>query len=367
MPKAKKLPSGSWNCKVFSHYEYRNGKKVMVKKSFTVDDPTNAGKKECERLASVWAASKKSGPWNTDVHTAIRKYIDIKKGVLSPSTVSAYESYLKNGAFDGIGAVMLSKLDRPTVQRWVSDLARERSPKYVKNIYALFTSGVKMAGGPSFEVTMPKPKPKDVYTPTDAEISALIEYCRRPGKEELLAAVLLAAFGSMRRSEICALEPSDIRGNVVTVNKGMVRDPGGRWTIKQPKTTTSARQVVIPTYVIDLFPMQGPRIVNCNPDALTSRFKRAIKYSGMPTRFSIHALRHYYVSAAHALGIADAYTMKMGGWRTDNVMKKHYRSTLSDVEQREQEKLNVHTLQVLQYTPPAPAGHETDHKRRKKA
>lgn len=363
MPKARKLPSGSWNCKVFSHYEYKDGKKIMIKKSFTVDDPTPAGKRECERLASVWATQKKSGPWNMDTFTAIRKYIDIKRGVLSPSTVSAYESYLKNGAFDGIGAVMVSKLTRPAVQGWVSDLARQRSPKYVKNIYALFTSGVKMAGGPSFDITLPRPKPKEIYTPTDAEISALIEYCRQPGKEELLAAVLLSAFGSMRRSEICALQPSDIRGNVVTVNKGMVRDAGGKWTIKQPKTADSVRQVVVPSYVLDLIHTGGPRIVNCNPDALTSRFKRAIKYSGMPNTFSIHALRHYYVSAAHALNIADAYTMKMGGWRTDHVMKRHYRTTLSDVEKREQEKLNAHTLRVLGHA----AGHETGHKGRKKA
>lgn len=367
MPKAKKLPSGSWNCKVFSHYEYRDGKKVMVKKSFTVDDPTPAGKKECERLAAVWAAQKKEGPWNIDVLTAIRKYITAKKGVLSPSTVSAYERYLDNGAFDPIGAVMIAKLTQEKVQTWVSGLADGRSPKYVKNIYMLFLPAVKMAGGPAFEITLPKPKPKEIYTPTDDDIARLIEYCRRPGHEELLTAVLLSAFGSLRRSEICALTPEDIHGNTVTVARAMVKSPDGTWVIKQPKTDTSARRVVIPSYVLQLIRTDGPRLVNCNPDALSNRFNRAIKFSEMPARFSIHALRHYYVSAAHALNIADAYTMKMGGWRTDHVMKRHYRATLSDVEQREQDKLNAHALEVLSHTKPRTTGHKTGHNVRKKA
>lgn len=41
--------------------------------------------------------------------------------------------------------------------------------------------------------------------------------------------VLLAAFGPMRRGEICAFESSDISGNVVHVNKNMVKEEGGGW------------------------------------------------------------------------------------------------------------------------------------------
>ena len=347
MATAKKLPSGSWRCRVFSHYEYRDGKKVAVQKSFTSDDPTPRGKHECERMASEWAEQKNSAPWKTDVYTAIRKYIDVKKGVLSPSTVTAYERYLKNGRFDMISAVKVRDLKEMDVQRWVSDFAGDHSPKYVRNVFALLQAAVVMAGGKEYKVTFPRPRRKEVYTPTDDEIAQLIRYCRQPGKEELLGAVLLAAFGSLRRSEICALTPADIKGNKVTVNKAMVRS-GKSWEIKTTKTEDSARFVVIPSYVLSLVPQSGPRIVNCDPDALSSRFKRAIKYSGIPNSFTIHALRHYYVSAAHALQIADAYTMKMGGWQTDHVMKRHYRTTLSDIEQREQEKLDRHTLQLIQ-------------------
>lgn len=361
MPIARKLPSGSWNCKVFSHYEYKDGKKVMVKKSFTCDDPSPAGKRRCEEMASTWAAHKKEAPHQVDVRTAIRQYIDVKKGVLSPSTVAAYEKYLKTGAFDQIGAIQIRKLRQIDVQRWISSFAADHSPKYTKNVYLLFVPALKMAGGPSFDVTLPKPKPKEIYTPDDDDIVRLLEYCRQPGREELLAAVILAAFGSMRRSEVCALTPADITGNVVIVSKALVRDAAGKWVVKEPKTSTSARRVVLPSFVMDMIPQDGPRIVNMTPGALSSRFDRAVKAAGFPHSFSFHALRHYYVSAAHALQIADQYTMKMGGWRTDNVMKRHYRQTLTDVEKQAQAKLDAHALKLIKGS----AGHETGHEVRK--
>ena len=45
--------------------------------------------------------------------------------------------------------------------------------------------------------------------------------------------------------------------------------------------------------------------------------------------------------------IPDAYVMKMGGWQTDYVMKRHYRATLSDVEKKEQDKLSTHFSKML--------------------
>ena len=161
---------------------------------------------------------------------------------------------------------------------------------------------------------------------------------------------MLAAFGSLRRSEICALETSDFRKNVLTVSKAMVRDPDGIWVTKQPKTPGSARTVVLPAFVADMIDFSVPgRIIKCNPDALSNRFKRAIRFSGISNHFTIHSLRHYYVSIAHLLQISEAYTMKMGGWKTDYVMKKNYRSTFSDEEQRAQEKLNNHFSELVHH------------------
>ena len=74
MATAKKLPSGSWRCQVFSHYEpvfdaqgrsvidQKTGKpkKRRVYMSFTSDDPTRRGKAEAEALATETARKTRS-------------------------------------------------------------------------------------------------------------------------------------------------------------------------------------------------------------------------------------------------------------------------------------------------------------------
>ena len=59
MATAKKLPSGSWRIRVFSHFAIgANGKKKRIYESFTVKDPSKRGKKECGRLAAEWSVKQ---------------------------------------------------------------------------------------------------------------------------------------------------------------------------------------------------------------------------------------------------------------------------------------------------------------------
>lgn len=342
MPKARKLPSGNWRVQVIDHYEYIDGKKKPVRVSFT-----DADRRRAEQLAADYLVTKEGIIAPVTVHDSIRKYIDAKKGVLSPSTISAYESQLKNGVYKPIEAKSVRDLKKEDVQIWISWLVgKDKSAKYIKNVFALFQASVKLAGGKEYDVTLPRMRKPKVYTPTDAELVQLMDYLK--DKPETLAAVLLAAFGSMRRSEVCALTGSDFDGQRVTINKAMVRTPSGDWTIKTTKTADSERVVTLPAFVIDTIkPQAGKRILSCNPDGLTSRFKRAIKYAKIENTFTFHALRHYYVSIAHALGISEAYTMKSGGWKTDNVMKRNYRAVLTDYEEQEKEKLHGHFAKIF--------------------
>ena len=83
-----------WRCLVFSHYEYKDGKKVRKYKSFTADT-----RKEAERLAAVWEYDQEQRAGKLSVHDAIDQYIAVKEAALSPSTVTGYKSYLKTGKF----------------------------------------------------------------------------------------------------------------------------------------------------------------------------------------------------------------------------------------------------------------------------
>lgn len=354
MATAKKQPSGSWRVRIFSHYEIRpDGTKKKIYESFTCADPSKRGKKECERMAAEWSAKHEDrSMMSLTVQEAVRKYIDLKEHVLSPATVRSYESYLR-ARMDDIKLYTLGGLSAQIVQAWINTLAARFSPKYVKNVYGLFTASLEFSGMKlPFRVTLPATREYNAHVPCDEEMQILIDYLRSParskrdreGRQELLTAIMLAAFGSMRRGEICALNVEDFDGCHVSVTKDMVENKNFAWVIKEtPKTSASNRVVELPRFVVDQIPLPDHgRIIKAHPEQITNRFRRAIKFCGADIPFRFHDLRHYYVSIAHALHVPDAYIMQMGGWKTDRTMKRVYRATLADRRPMEQERLNTH-------------------------
>lgn len=320
MAKAKKLKSGNWRCLAYS-YTDAGGKRHY--ESFTAET-----RKEAEFLAAEFMRDKdkKIKTGNMTVCEAVENYITVKQNVLSPSTVRGYNSIVKNyisGNF--IGNLPIRKITSVDTQRWVSELTAQVSAKTVRNSYGLLTAALEMfAPDMRVKATLPQLKDTGLYIPNDDDINRLLEHIR--GKE-LEIAVLLAAFGPMRRGEICALESSDIHGNIITVNKSMVLTPSGEWIIKQPKTMSSYRTIEFPWFVIDRLSGIDGRIIKATPDQISGRFKRAIRFSQSP-KFRFHDLRHYSASIMHAMGIADQYIMDRGGWASDRVMKRVYIGTI---------------------------------------
>lgn len=248
----------------------------------------------------------------------------------------AYESVFKT-YFNYFDNITISKIDSQTVQIWVADLAKKHSPKTVKNAYGILSSAIEMfCPDLRIAITLPAKIKPDLYIPSDSEVSALLDHIK--GKE-LEIAVLLASFGPMRRGEICALNSSDIHGNIVSVNKSMVQMPDKSWTYKQPKTYSSYRNIEFPEFVIEKMLGIDGQIIKATPDQITNRFKRAIKYAGLP-HFRFHDLRHYSASIMHAIGVPDQYIMKRGGWSSDATLKSVYRNTIDEQTQ----KFNTHIL-----------------------
>ena len=333
-----------WRCLVFSHYEYnKEGEKIRKYKSFTADT-----KKEAERLAAVWEYDQAQNAGKLSVHDAIEQYISVKEAALSPSTVTGYRSYLKTGKYEPLEDLDVSEVTQRGLQLWVAYMLEEEySAKYIRNCYGLLRPALTMAGIGNIPVTLPMVILPEIYVPTDKELKKLLAYLTREDPE-VKSAAMLAAFGSMRRSEICALRPSDFDGNSVRVRRAIVRRHDGKWVEKKTnKTAKSHRVIALPPQVISGIDMSRDPIISVDPDALSKRFRKAVAHAGMPQQFCLHALRHYYVSIAHVLGIPDAYVMKMGGWQTDYVMKRNYRSTLTDVEKKEQTKLNKHFAKMF--------------------
>ncbi len=342
MAKAKKLPSGSYRVQVFD-YQDIDGKKHY--KSFTART-----KREAEFNAAQWLAGKDQAvEEKLTLYEAVTRYIDAKRNVLSPSTIRGYEG-MQSNYFKEIGRSPIAKLSNTALQVWISDLSKDLSPKTIRNIYGLLVATLSMfAPDLRLKVTLPAKKKPELYTPSDDDIACLL---RHVSGKELEIAILLAAFGPMRRGEICALTSDDIHGNIIDVNKSMVMGPDRLWYTKQPKTYSSYRQIEYPEFVIRKISGITGRIIKATPAQISNRFDRAIRYSGLP-HFRFHDLRHYAASIMHAIGVPDQYILQRGGWASDNVMKTVYRNVI-DMESAKQNKRIIKHFETV--------SHEISHK-----
>lgn len=334
MAKAKKLPSGSWRCQVFSHFEevpQADGsiKKKRIYKSFTCDDPSAKGKRKCEQMAAQWAVEKESKPQEAEMllQEAVESYIRAKENVLSESTVIGYKKILNNN-MELIKLFPLSAITKPLVQRWVNELSANHSVKTVKNAYGLFSATMDMFMGKRFRVQFKQATEREVCIPSDDEVKLLLS----EADGDLKLAIYLAAFGGLRRGEICALEAADVFDDYIVVNKSMGLTQQRTWEIKTPKTLSSNRQVFLPEFLIKLLECKEGRLLSLHPNNITDQFEVLRNRLGMSFRF--HDLRHYYASINHALGIPDQYIMEMGGWKTDRTLKAVYRNTLKPEKDR---------------------------------
>ena len=152
---------------------------------------------------------------------------------------------------------------------------------------------------------------------------------------------MLCAFGPMRRSEACAIRYDDIdkKNKTITVRRSRVQDSESKWIYKDiPKNYSSYRTIPYPGSVIKTIGTGFGYVLEDTPTALSDRFTRKVKRAGLP-HFRVHDLRHYGASILHAIGIPDQYIMSRGGWKTDNVMKRVYRDTLTDVEKEMNKKV----------------------------
>lgn len=332
MATAKKLPSGSYRVRVFSHYDTRNGKKVRIYESFTA--PT---KREAEAQAAQWSLDRNRRPPELTVGKAIEEYISAKTAVLSPSTIRGYRACIVR--FDNIKNLRLKDLKTSNLQPWVSALADKYSYKSVKNTYGLLTAAIEYhCPGMNIKVTLPsKTKPLH-HIPSDEEVKKVLSYS---SGTLLWIYIMLGRYYGMRRSEICALRSSDLNGNVLTIRRSVVKDKDCNWITKDmPKTYGSYRYLVIAEPLLSVLKGMSGNYFDVTPNTMSCWFNRAIKACSVEP-FTFHSLRHMFATKAALSGIPDFYTAQMGGWKQNStVLKEVYQNVRDDELRAQMDKLN---------------------------
>lgn len=322
-------------------YTYNYYDETGKRRTKTFRAPTKA---KARLLAQQWEDDNiDNGKPVISVSEALQRYLDAKRGVLSPSTLRSYEGMQKKH-FNDIGNESIRRLTNDKVQAWVSRLTLSGlSAKTVKNAYGLLSAAIAMQDdGIRLRVQLPQLAKFENYCPSDEDIAALIAQIQRDGDGELLRAVLLAAFGPCRRSEVCALTSEDINGTVITINKALVKNSDGRWVLKLPKTKDSTRKIVYPQFVIDQCKGIEGQLIQHTPDYIGDKFRKTLKKVNVPY-FRFHDLRHYGASIMMYLGISQKTIESRGGWSTNSpVLKRIYQNQIDAEMQKETNKVLEH-------------------------
>lgn len=315
--KIEKMPSGSYRVR-----------KMYKGKTYTVMFDYKPTQKEALEEISKALSRVQNKYESLTFKAAAREYIEAKRNVLSPSTIRGYMNVL-NGLSASFTHINVHDVTEYDVQRQINALSKDRSPKSVRNYHG-FISAVLGMFSPNLKLntTMPQKIKSEPYIPSDEDVRRLLDAAAGTRYEIPL---VLACYG-MRRSEIAALTPKDIEGDVVRINKALVQNENGEWVEKKTKTTASTREIVIPTLIADKIRAQG-YVYNGALNSITYFLQRTQDALGIP-RFSIHKLRHYFASKMSALNIPEADILKMGGWSSDHVMKSVYRHSMMDKEEQ---------------------------------
>lgn len=333
MASAKKLPSGKWRVLVFD-YTDNTGKRHY--KSFTANT-----KRQAELDAAQYCSLTHRHSNGADMFfgDAVQLYISQRSAILSPATVREYRGIARR-YLDDLKGKRLNDITQQDIQTEVNILSGKLSPKSVKNIHGLI-SAVLAAYRPDFALRtlLPKKVPPKLYVPSEGDVRTLMGMVKDTPLE---LPVLLAAFGPMRRGEICALRVENITRNIVHVCENMVLNENGEWVIKAPKSYAGDRYIEYPEFVSEKWKdVKSGRITQLYPQQLTDRFDNVLKRAGLP-HFRFHDLRHYSASIQHAIGVPDAYIMQRGGWANDGVLKNVYRHVMEDQAAKMTRMTNEH-------------------------
>lgn len=327
MANIKKLTNGKYQARIY--IGKLNGKSKFKKITCDSLRECKAKAKEIEFNASEILNSKAP---SITVQQAVQSYITNRSNILSPATLRGYHRIAKNH-FKSIADIPIDRLTQAQFQISVNKDSSMLSPKTVKNIYALVIKALKLYG-----ITMKADYPQifknEIDVPTKKEVEKLFELSKGT---DLYLPIQFAAMCGLRRSEICALEWSDIdfKNRMIFVNKAMVPDISDNYILKSTKSNAGTRYVKIPLPLFnELKKYRGiGKIISLNPEQVSRLFYWLIR-KNFTKKIRFHDLRHYYASIMLCLNIPDKYAMKFIGHSTPEMLKRTYQHIFKDEENK---------------------------------
>lgn len=313
VPKATLTASGMWYIRL-----RLNGESIPI-----YADTEAQCKAEAIAVKSGIADKAKASKHSPTLGECIDRYIEDRAGVLSPATCRGYRQ-VRLHRFQSV-------MDDPVeaLTNWQSVISREASlcsPKTLKNAWGLIRSVLAENNIQINPVKLPQVIKSERPWLDYEQIGVFLNAAY--GKPGELAALL--ALHSLRRSEICAVTPSDVdlKAGTISIAGSAVFDEDCHLVFKDTNKTVASRRVIpimIPRLneLLTAIPPEQPRLVQEYPNSVWRQINRICRKSGLP-EVGIHGLRHSFASLAYHLGMSEQETMELGGWSDSQTIHRIY-------------------------------------------
>lgn len=285
----RRLPSGNWFLR-----------KTINKKAYSFTFDHKPGKREIDEVLAE-ARRESEVLIKGTFKEAAEQFIADRSNTLSPATINAYRSILRNLS-DAFVDSKMSQISQVTIQKEINTYALNRSPKSVKNASGFITV-VMWSYRPDMTIhtRLPQKKKVETYIPTDEEVRKLLKAIKGSNYE---AVILLCLLG-LRKSEAIAVRSADIVKKkdeyYLNIDKALVVNDEGEYVEKTTKTTSSTRQIWIPKELAEMIIAKGYAYEGFPGNIL--RYLHRTQDSIGVNRCKLHALRHYYISHCQSIGI----------------------------------------------------------------
>lgn len=312
IPKAKKLPSGSWFCRVRVNGQDTGITRPTEKEAVAEAMAVKAGTIEAKR-----------SPKSKTVSAAIDSYISARENVLSPATIHGYRKIQRN-RFGDMMDLDINKITQEKWQRAVNLEARQCGAKTLKNAWMFISSVIFEGTGNRVSVRLPQVIPNERDFLPAEDIPLLLAALK--GTDVEIAALL--ALSSLRLSEILGLQWAniDLGNHVLRIVETAVKGEEGLARKVEAKNTPSRRTIPIIAPLQEALEAIAPGdgyVVTMAENTIRRKLQAVSKKAGVQY-VALHGLRHSFASLAYHLGLSEEVTMRIGGWSDISTMRRIY-------------------------------------------
>ncbi len=315
IPKALRLPSGSWRVRVYANGNYISITRQTEKEAIAEAMALKAGLKE----------EAKRAPADLTLREAIDQYIELREVALSPATIRGY-IYIRDHRFPSVMDRTIKRTTDAMYQKAVNIQATTHSAKTVKNAWDFVSSVLNTIVGRRVECALPQVIRKEHKFLDPDQIPIFLKALENR-KHEIPA--LLALHG-LRASEILDItwDDIDLKKGIIHVRGASVLDKTNTFVHKETNKNVSSRRdvpILIDRFaeIVEKADKSSKYVCSVKQTGLYNAINKVCLDAELP-EVGTHGLRHSFASLCYHRKVPEQMTMALGGWSDPATMRKIY-------------------------------------------